>query len=184
MLAHAWSSRELAVVISSLKRSEHYILYRLLSRVCHSICGMMAPATRGGGLGRTSDLGGNMAQRTGSDDVHEEGPPESRTAYVMNRIKAELASGAIVPGEMIKQTVLARRYARRRRARARRGEQRPGRLLRAGSGRPGDRDGREHRLLLIDAVPPQRPQHDGPRSSGLRGAVLSRSDPQRRLHTA
>lgn len=51
-----------------------------------------------------------MAQRTGSDDVHEEGPPESRTAYVMNRIKAELASGAIVPGEMIKQTVLARRY--------------------------------------------------------------------------
>lgn len=51
-----------------------------------------------------------MAQRTGSGDVHEEGPPESRTAYVMNRIKAELASGAIAPGEMIKQTVLARRY--------------------------------------------------------------------------
>ena len=51
-----------------------------------------------------------MAQRTGSEDFHEEGPPQSRTAYVMNRIKAELASGAIVPGEMIKQTVLARRY--------------------------------------------------------------------------
>lgn len=51
-----------------------------------------------------------MAQRTGSDGVQDEGPPQSRTAYVMNRIKAELASGAIVPGEMIKQTVLARRY--------------------------------------------------------------------------
>ena len=66
------------------------------------------------------------------------------------------------------------------RARARRGQQRPGRLLRRRPGRPGDRAGREHRLLLDDAVPPQRPQHDGPRASRLRGPVFRRADPQRR----
>ena len=50
-------------------------------------------------------------------------------------------------------------------------------------GRPGDRAGREHRLLLDDALPPQRPQHDRPRASRLRGAIFGRADPQRRWLT-
>ena len=32
-------------------------------------------------------------------------------------------------------------------------------------GRPGGRAGREHRLLLINALPQQWPQHDGPGAS-------------------
>ena len=38
------------------------------------------------------------------------GPPQSRTGYVMERIKEDLVNGVIAPGELIKQTVLARRY--------------------------------------------------------------------------
>jgi len=37
-------------------------------------------------------------------------PPQSRTAWVADRIREEVASGAIRPGELIKQTVLAKRY--------------------------------------------------------------------------
>jgi len=51
-----------------------------------------------------------MAQRSGGEQPQESGPPQSRTAYVMDRIKADLSSGVLGPGELIKQTVLARRY--------------------------------------------------------------------------
>ncbi len=37
-------------------------------------------------------------------------PPVSRTEYVAERLKQDVASGAIKPGELIKQTVLAKRY--------------------------------------------------------------------------
>jgi DNA-binding GntR family transcriptional regulator len=37
-------------------------------------------------------------------------PPLSRTAYVAERLKADVASGVIKPGELIKQTVIAKRY--------------------------------------------------------------------------
>lgn len=37
-------------------------------------------------------------------------PPQSRTAWVADRIREEVASGAIRPGELIKQTALAKRY--------------------------------------------------------------------------
>ncbi|ASR36125.1 GntR family transcriptional regulator [Prauserella marina] len=37
-------------------------------------------------------------------------PPQSRTAYVVERLKEDLANGLIQPGETIKQTVLAKRY--------------------------------------------------------------------------
>lgn len=37
-------------------------------------------------------------------------PPQSRTAWVADRIREDVASGAIRPGELIKQTVLAKRY--------------------------------------------------------------------------
>jgi DNA-binding GntR family transcriptional regulator len=37
-------------------------------------------------------------------------PPQSRTAYVAERIKEDVANGVISPGELIKQTVLAKRY--------------------------------------------------------------------------
>jgi DNA-binding GntR family transcriptional regulator len=37
-------------------------------------------------------------------------PPQSRTAYVLERLKRDLASGAIQPGESLKQTVIAKRY--------------------------------------------------------------------------
>ncbi|MVU81176.1 FCD domain-containing protein [Nocardia sp. ET3-3] len=37
-------------------------------------------------------------------------PPLSRTAYVAERLKEDVASGAIKPGELIKQTVLAKKY--------------------------------------------------------------------------
>lgn len=37
-------------------------------------------------------------------------PPQSRVAYVVARLKEDLANGLIQPGEVIKQTVLAKRY--------------------------------------------------------------------------
>jgi DNA-binding GntR family transcriptional regulator len=37
-------------------------------------------------------------------------PPQSRTAHVLERLKADLASGVIQPGEALKQTVIAKRY--------------------------------------------------------------------------
>lgn len=37
-------------------------------------------------------------------------PPQSRTAWVADRIREDVASGSIRPGELIKQTVLAKRY--------------------------------------------------------------------------
>lgn len=37
-------------------------------------------------------------------------PPQSRTAYVAERIMEDVANGVITPGELIKQTVLAKRY--------------------------------------------------------------------------
>ncbi|MGW5746798.1 GntR family transcriptional regulator [Amycolatopsis sp. NPDC003861] len=37
-------------------------------------------------------------------------PPQSRTAYVADRIRQDVASGELRPGELIKQTVLAKRY--------------------------------------------------------------------------
>lgn len=37
-------------------------------------------------------------------------PPQSRTEYVAARIKDDVANGVITPGELIKQTVLAKRY--------------------------------------------------------------------------
>lgn len=37
-------------------------------------------------------------------------PPMSRTEYVAERLKQDVASGEIRPGELIKQTVLAKRY--------------------------------------------------------------------------
>lgn len=37
-------------------------------------------------------------------------PPVSRTEYVTSRIKEDVANGVIAPGELIKQTVLAKRY--------------------------------------------------------------------------
>jgi hypothetical protein len=38
-------------------------------------------------------------------------------------------------------------------------------------------------LLLVDAFPPQRPQHHRPRASRLRGTIFGRADPQRRRLT-
>lgn len=37
-------------------------------------------------------------------------PPQSRAAYVADRLKQDVANGTIPPGELIKQTVLAKRY--------------------------------------------------------------------------
>ncbi|QFU89862.1 GntR family transcriptional regulator [Amycolatopsis sp. YIM 10] len=37
-------------------------------------------------------------------------PPQSRTAWVADRIREDVAAGTIRPGELIKQTVLAKRY--------------------------------------------------------------------------
>lgn len=37
-------------------------------------------------------------------------PPQSRTAWVAERIREDVAAGTIRPGELIKQTVLAKRY--------------------------------------------------------------------------
>ncbi|WP_009949948.1 GntR family transcriptional regulator [Saccharopolyspora erythraea] len=37
-------------------------------------------------------------------------PPQSRTAWVAERIREDVAAGTIQPGELIKQTVLAKRY--------------------------------------------------------------------------
>lgn len=45
-----------------------------------------------------------------TSSVGDPAPPVSRTAYVVERLKADVASGAIKPGELIKQTVLAKRY--------------------------------------------------------------------------
>lgn len=50
-----------------------------------------------------------MADRAGGGP-QVPGPPQSRTTYVMERIREDLASGEIGPGEIIKQTVLAKRY--------------------------------------------------------------------------
>jgi DNA-binding GntR family transcriptional regulator len=51
-----------------------------------------------------------VAQQPVGAERHEIGPPQSRTTYVMERIKEDLVNGVIAPGELIKQTVLARRY--------------------------------------------------------------------------
>jgi DNA-binding GntR family transcriptional regulator len=51
-----------------------------------------------------------MAQQVADGRRQDSGPPQSRTAYVMERIKDDLAKGVIGPGETIKQTVLAKRY--------------------------------------------------------------------------
>ncbi|MEV4643362.1 GntR family transcriptional regulator [Saccharopolyspora sp. NPDC049357] len=37
-------------------------------------------------------------------------PPQSRTAWVADRIREDVAAGTLRPGELIKQTVLAKRY--------------------------------------------------------------------------
>ncbi|WP_433869159.1 GntR family transcriptional regulator [Saccharopolyspora sp. CA-218241] len=37
-------------------------------------------------------------------------PPQSRTAWVAERIREDVAAGTLRPGELIKQTVLAKRY--------------------------------------------------------------------------
>ena len=42
--------------------------------------------------------------------INSPAPPVSRTRYVVDRLKEDVASGAIKPGELIKQTVLAKRY--------------------------------------------------------------------------
>lgn len=42
--------------------------------------------------------------------VNSSAPPVSRTRYVVDRLKEDVASGEIKPGELIKQTVLAKRY--------------------------------------------------------------------------
>ncbi|WP_027506541.1 GntR family transcriptional regulator [Rhodococcus sp. UNC23MFCrub1.1] len=42
--------------------------------------------------------------------VNSSAPPVSRTKYVVDRLKEDVASGTIKPGELIKQTVLAKRY--------------------------------------------------------------------------
>lgn len=41
---------------------------------------------------------------------NDSSPPQSRTAYVAARIREDVANGVISPGELIKQTVLAKRY--------------------------------------------------------------------------
>jgi DNA-binding GntR family transcriptional regulator len=43
-------------------------------------------------------------------DTGESVPPQSRTAYVAERIRNDVAQGIIRPGELIKQTALAKRY--------------------------------------------------------------------------
>jgi DNA-binding GntR family transcriptional regulator len=45
-----------------------------------------------------------------TSSVGNSAPPVSRTAYVVERLKADVASGELKPGELIKQTVLAKRY--------------------------------------------------------------------------
>lgn len=42
--------------------------------------------------------------------IDSSGPPLSRTAWVAERIREDVAAGTIRPGELIKQTVLAKRY--------------------------------------------------------------------------
>jgi DNA-binding GntR family transcriptional regulator len=42
--------------------------------------------------------------------IGNSGPPLSRTAWVAERIREDVAAGTIRPGELIKQTVLAKRY--------------------------------------------------------------------------
>lgn len=54
--------------------------------------------------------GGQKVSQAKSDYSDEIGPPASRTNYVMERIKDDMANGVIKPGEFIKQTVVARRY--------------------------------------------------------------------------
>src|SRR5687767_4209089 len=83
-------------------------------------------------------------------------------------------------GTGVSAPLFACRNARRHQAHTRRGEQRSGRLLRTRPGRPDDRASREHCLLLLDTLPPQRRQHHRPRASRLRRAIFGRADPQRR----
>lgn len=45
-----------------------------------------------------------------ADATGHPGPPRGLTAYVTERIQDDLSSGFLVPGETIKQTVLAKRY--------------------------------------------------------------------------
>lgn len=45
-----------------------------------------------------------------TDAMEHPGPPMSKTAYVLDRMRGEIASGAIIPGESLKQTDLAARY--------------------------------------------------------------------------
>ncbi|MDP9882854.1 DNA-binding GntR family transcriptional regulator [Sinomonas atrocyanea] len=45
-----------------------------------------------------------------SSGIEGVAPPMSRTAYVAERIKDDVANGVIKPGELIKQTVIAKRY--------------------------------------------------------------------------
>src|SRR5690606_1556874 len=45
-----------------------------------------------------------------TSEVEPVRPPQSRVAYVVERLKEDLANGHIQPGEVIKQTVLAKRY--------------------------------------------------------------------------
>jgi DNA-binding GntR family transcriptional regulator len=40
----------------------------------------------------------------------DQSPPQSRTEYVTARLREDVANGVISPGELIKQTVLAKRY--------------------------------------------------------------------------
>lgn len=37
-------------------------------------------------------------------------PPQSRTAYVVERLKAELSQGTLSPGEQLRQSIIAKRY--------------------------------------------------------------------------
>lgn len=39
-----------------------------------------------------------------------ENPPQSRTAYVVDRLKSELALGTLSPGEQLRQSAIAKRY--------------------------------------------------------------------------
>lgn len=38
------------------------------------------------------------------------GPPQSKTAYVVERLREEIATGAVIPGSALRQTEIAERY--------------------------------------------------------------------------
>lgn len=48
-----------------------------------------------------------MVGTSGMDDAL---PPLSKTEYVVKRLRADIESGQITPGELLKQTVIAKRY--------------------------------------------------------------------------